>query len=562
MGCIPPIPDFNTGAPTCPDGYFYDPVQKLCCPITTAPVDLNNPTIKKLVVGLGDAEKDFAQAAKVGMQGVKASGLIERFVVAALELPLILLAPLITFAVSLFDDLLTVLAKAFLAAQGEQSTGYYRLAAALMTDMLNIEVDEQGLVNSFQRGGRVAAMRDLGGKVVNTLAGEFMGVSQVASNGTFSAAAGSGVAGLPDLPLSETQGVAGLKAFVGFMTAFAIREGNTDMLASLLPFGTGELFKDFAEDFAKNLGIGRLARMAWKPIVTTTVGVPVQWALNRQYRPTLLTPAEAIRAFTNGDLTDVELGDVLTRHGHSSKNQFALARQHQKNPSVADLRDLWATGNITDVDRNAWLHNEGYSDAAIRTLDAAADWSPARFASLRAAEAYASQYLHGKITQTQFHLALDTLAASSTGQKFLTDGEVANLKALTAGAVAGTRTHLRVTQLMREYEDGLITLGEFEQHVTDLGYSPDDVQILTQELLIAAKRASDRAAKAASAAQRGRFAHLTVAQMKTAFTEGLLTLDEVKAELTARQYAPDAIATVANEFLIAAKLRPTTTPQP
>jgi hypothetical protein len=561
MGCIPPIPDFNTGAPTCPEGYFYDPNQKLCCPLSTAPVDLNDPTIRKLVVGLGDTEKDFAQAAKVGMQGVKASGWIERFIVAALELPLILLGPLITFAVSLFDDLLTVLAKAFLASQGEQGSGYYRLAAALMQDMLNIEVSEEGLVSSFQHGGRVEAMRSLGGKVVDTLAGEFLGIKQVAANGTFQAGPGSGIAGLPDVALSGPQGVAGLKAFVGFMTAFAIREGNTDMLSSLIPFGAGEIFKDFAEDFAKNLGIGRLGRIAWKPIVTTTIGVPVQWALNEQYRPTRFDVGQAYRAWAAGAFTSEELLNELRQHGWSEGRQTGLQWQHLKGPDRTTLRTLHAVGAIADPDYALWEGRDGRTAEVTALLDQHDDWLPARNASLLAAHGFATEYLRGKITTAQFHAALDSVAVNATGQRFLTTGEVANLQLLTSGAVAGTRTHVRLNLLFREYEDGLLTLGEFEQRVTELGYSPDDVQLLTQELLIAAKRASDRAAAATTRARRGRLAHLTVAQMKTAFEQGLLTLDEVKAELADRQYAPDAIVTIADEFLIAAKLRTTTPPK-
>jgi hypothetical protein len=93
-----------------------------------------------------------------------------------------------------------------------------------------------------------------------------------------------------------------------------------------------------------------------------------------------------------------------------------------------------------------------------------------------------------------------------------------------------------------------------------MGYSQDDVTILEQELLISAKRASDRIAKATAAAHRGLLAKLSIAQIKTAFVDGLIDIGTVRTELTSRNFAPDAVDTLVNEFLISAKLRQPTPP--
>jgi hypothetical protein len=561
MGCIPPIPDPATKALTCPDGFYFDTTTGLCCPVSTAPVNMQDPTIKKLVLGIPETTFDPHQFAKVAAEGWKDSGIIERFIVAVLEIPLKIARPLIELAASIVDDLLTVLGEAFLAAQGEHASGYYRLAAALMEDMLNIQVDEEGMVNAFKSGGRIAAMQELGAKVVETLTGEFLGVSQKASDGTFVQPKGTGVAGLPDVALSEVQGVGGLKRFVGFMTAFAIREGNTDFLASIIPHDLGHIYKEFAEDFAKNLGIGRLGRIAWKPLITTTVATPAQWALNTQYRPTLFDVGQAYRAWAAGVFTSQELLQELARHGWSEHRQQGLEWQHLKGPDRVTLRVLRATGQITPEDYAVWEGRDGRTAEVTALLDKHDDILPVRNAVLRTADGLASEYLRGRITQEQYHGGILTIARTALGFPMLTDGEVSAFQSIEGKGVGAPRVHMRLALLFREYEDGLITLGEFEQHVTQLGYSPDDVTVLVQELLLQAKRATDKAALAAHRAQRGRFAHLSVAQMKTAFADGLMTLDEVKAELATRLYAPDAIATIANEFLIAAKLRPVTPPQ-
>jgi len=555
MGCIPPIPDPATQQPTCPAGYFYDPIQKLCCPVSTAPVDLQDPTIRKLVVGLGDGEINYKNKAMQEAAGWLDFGFIERVIVGILEIPFLVFRPIIKLAASVADDGLAVLADAFQAAQGENASGYYRLAAALMEDMLNVGVDKEQLVLKFRTGGRVAAMRELGGKLVNTLAGEFMGTSQVTTSGAFEAGPGGGIAGLPDRALSPEQGVAGLQAFVGFMAAFAIREGNTDFLAEWIPRGYGHIFKDFAEDFAKNLGIGRLARMAWKPLIATAIATPVQWAMFEQYRPTLLGIGEAYRAWAAGFFTTEQLQAELAKHGLSFTRQSAVQWQHLKGPDRAALRLLHATNQMGVEDYAAWEGREGRTPEVTALLDKAEDMAPVRSAVLRAADSFLSQYLHGKITTKQYQESINSIRKTALGERLLTDGEVVNLLNVQSLAIATPRRHLSVAALTREYEDGVISLGEFEQHITDMGYSPDDVQILVQELLISAKRASDRNARAAAGARRGALEKLSVAKMETAYLDGLLTLEEIRAELAVRQYAPSAIDTIVSEFLVKAGLQ-------
>jgi len=561
MACIPPLPDpLGTGIPQCPDGYTFDPVQGLCCPNAIPPVNVQDPTIRATVSALADTEFDPAQAYKVGMQGVKDSGIIERIVVAFLRGAVKLLAPLIEEAASLVDDLLTVLAEAFQAAQGQHATGYYRLAATLMTDLMGISANGDSLVAAFQSGGRQNAMSQLGGDIYDVLASEFANITQTASDGSFTVAKGTGVAGLPAITLTPEQGVAGGKAFLGYAAGFSIREGNTDLLAAILPHGVGEIFKDFAEDFAKNLGIGRLARQVWKPLVTTMVGTPMQQALNLQYRPKLYDAGQACRAFVTGDLDAPGLARELSLQGYSDARQAGIFWQHVKGLDYAQLRDLWAVGAIADSDLTTWMQRIGHPSTVQALMMQASDVAPARAACLATARHFAEMYLLGKITRVQFQGAVNSVQHKLDGTNLLTDGEVAALLSLPVIAGAAPLHHLSIPMLFRNYEDGLITLTEFTDKVTALGYSADEVTVLEQELLISAKRAADRAAKAQVAAQKGLLAKLTVAQMKTAFEDGILTLAQVEAELTARGFATDAIATIAQEFLIAAKLKAPGTP--
>jgi len=99
-------------------------------------------------------------------------------------------------------------------------------------------------------------MQATGAAFVDLLASEFAGVTQTDEGGVFKVAKGTGIGGLPNVPLTPEGGMNAARAFLGFAMSFAVREGNTDFFASLIPFGIGEGYKAFAEDLSKSLGLG------------------------------------------------------------------------------------------------------------------------------------------------------------------------------------------------------------------------------------------------------------------------------------------------------------------
>jgi hypothetical protein len=290
--------------------------------------------------------------------------------------------------------------------------------------------------------------------------------------------------------------------------------------------------------------------------VSTLVATPAQQAMNLQYRPTLFDVGAAVRAYVTGDLDAQGLARELSLHGLSDARQTALFWQHARGLDLADIRTLQATGIFAEADVATWRARLGHDGTVSSFMTQAEDMRPARDACLLTARHYATEYLTGRITRTQLEGAINSVRHTLNGAPLLTDGEVTNLLALPEVVGGAARKHVSLNMLTRSYEDGLITLNEFSDAATALGYSADDVRLLEQELLVAAKRAQERAAKAAVSAARGLFAKLSVAQMKTAYTEGIMTLEQVRAELAARQYAQSAIDTIATEFLIAAGLAP------
>jgi hypothetical protein len=118
--------------------------------------------------------------------------------------------------------------------------------------------------------------------------------------------------------------------------------------------------------------------------------------------------------------------------------------------------------------------------------------------SLALAEHYLLEYGRGTITGQAFKDFVDGLKSSGY---LLATGEVSALEGI-ASAISITKKvrprHLAIAQLTTAYIDGAIDLLTFQGHLTDVGYSPEDVQIETVVLLIKAKAAADAAAAKAA----------------------------------------------------------------
>ena len=108
---------------------------------------------------------------------------------------------------------------------------------------------------------------------------------------------------------------------------------------------------------------------------------------------------------------------------------------------------------------------------------------------------------------------------------------------------------------MKMYIFGEITLNEFSDHVTALGYAPGDVTLLVQELLILAKVSAERAAKAAAHQAAPKVAHLSEAKLETAYLDGIIGLDTYKTVLLGRGYSVSDVDTAVAELRIKAGLQ-------
>ncbi len=501
---IPPIsaPGVFGGQPTCPQGYYYDPGTQLCQPI---PGNATTTPISVTAWGLSDNEVDPVQAAINTGVGWSKSGFIGQFVAALWHALMLAVDDGVSLYFNAYDRIIAYIASEVQVAVTRNNPGLWIAIGSLLSDLLGINLDGSVLYTQLATRGTLPAMQAVGGSLIDLLIGEFTGTA-TGTGGSISYSSNPDAAtGLPPGTLTPLQGLNGAKALMGFVLTSAVRQANIDGLVDAIPFGMGAAFEKYSEGVRTNLGIGRMMRFALKPIFKVLIADQMARGINMAYVPTLFSAEEAIRAYNNGDYTTQELAQEMLYHGYNNQRAFALAKQKQKNPAVGDLRTLWATGSIADLDRRSWLHNESYTDTAIATMDLADDIRPARAAVLVEVSLMAHKYMSGSLPADQFQAFVNNVAKNASGQQYLTPGEVLGLLSLPSMAGTGAKLlHLPFFTLTTMYEEGVITLQDFESEMQARGYSSDQVSELTLMLLIKAKKFAEQsallAAKAAVAA--------------------------------------------------------------
>jgi hypothetical protein len=411
------------------------------------------------------------------------------------------------------DIVLAFVGKFFLLGQGEKNSAFYDLAGTILEDLTGVPVDKAALKASTFGSGRLAGMTTFGADLYNTLAAEFA----------------------PKTGDLETPDATPAQAFLGFLMNFAIRQGNIELLTTLLPesWRIGEGYRAYGELMAKNLGLGRMARRALQPLIQTLVADPLQYQLNAQYHPKRLAKEQAIKAFFRGVIDLTQLRKELSEEGYSDARQDFMLDDSRPIPSDREIIRLLFRGKLNDTDANKEL--------SARGLDANGIYL--------ATESERPQLTSQEILELYIFGQTDRVTATTNLQGLGYDATTAENLTLLAEMKAGVvrpkqprhLPHRTFNQLRKEYIDGVIDLNEWNTQLTLLGYNVDDIAAMTQDLLIDAAKGKTTGSKRA-------IPSLTWAQLKEAYKVGILTLDETTAHLTHRGYSTDDIAILIKEL--------------
>jgi len=306
-------------------------------------------------------------------------------------------------------------------------------------------------------------------------------------------------------------GVERAEGFLGAITNLVTRGFVMDLLEEVVPHWHFNFIHNLEHELISGLGLGRVARTVLRPIVTTLVSDPAQWALNLAYRPKLLAEGVAIELWLTGQIDSARLDDELGRQGWSSDRIDALVASHVKRLGVTELLTLNDHGLIDDAEATRRVNLLGYDTSGANDA-----WTAAKFARLnhyldQAAAVWLDKYASGFIDHDTFVNSIRALGLPD---------DVAQAIVNVGGAHVETpRRLLSWSEVKDAWTKNLITQDEAHDYAIRLGYSEDDAQTLIvlnvatirdkaeadqlkkdAAAARAAKTAADQAAKAAAAA--------------------------------------------------------------
>lgn len=428
---------------------------------------------------------DVKERGKLTASGFKASGAAE-YTWGALWASVVEgLKAIMSMLASGFDEVLSLLVPFLTASQGTNTKGFYDLVAAVLNDLLGIEVAGDELSQAANDRGIIGGMQKAGEDFYNVLLNEFLGNQP-------DAGPGSGIAGLPGtpgVPLTPEQGVKGAQAFLGFILSFAVRQGNIAVLSDALSWHLLGQMREYGELMAKNLGLGRLSRRILQPIIQTTITAPLQQALNEQYRPHVMDAKQIATAFIRGQIDVSRFKVLMAQQGYSDENIDMLEQDSYTRLPLADLFLLEENGIIDTPEMQRRISSLGFSPTDLGLLIQAKQLASVQGADRAYAAIIADELATGTITASDFQARLAQLRIPKLEADAITRNAAARAE--------GRRKHLSLGFLKRAFLDATITLDELLTHVKELGYDQNDTDIIEVEVLL--QLAEHKAAAAAKA---------------------------------------------------------------
>jgi hypothetical protein len=399
------------------------------------------------------------------------------------------------------DTILAGVGKLFLLGQGEKTPAFYDLAGTILEDLTGVKVDTAALKQSAFGSGRLAGMQTFGADLYKLLEAEFKPASGQIEEGDAAPA----------------------EKLLGFLMNFAIRQGNIELLTSMLPesWRVGDGFRAYGENMAHNLGLSRMARRGLQPLIQTTVADPLQYLLNEQYRPKRLAKEQAIKKFFRDPSVETQMRKEMAQEGFSDTRMQDL---------IDDARPLLAEREIVNLafrfgattstvagqpvgDVKTEIMQRGYSDAdAQRLIDLSRPLLK-----------------ENEIALLVVNGAMDQTTALSHFAKLGYDDATAQL-ALQAHSFSHLHAHrLGLGVLRKAFKDNVIDLLEFKAKLAAQGFAADDIDIIVLEELQPIK---------------GTVRKLSLAEIKAGFKAGALTEQLAVQHLGTLGYSDADIAVI------------------
>lgn len=382
----------------------------------------------------------------------------------------------------------------------ELDSSFALLASSVLNELLGTDFTVSHLASGSDVSAHLARAQEIGFLFHRQLMTEFLqstGVTLDPAGGTFSEPTGPTGAGEKITPLS---GVRAAARFSGLAINFATANGIIATLAGLVPEVHLDEIREIGEEVAKNLGLGRLQRLALAPIIQILLAEPYKWFINELARPTQLGLGEVVNPFSGAVMSPALIWRDLARAGYSDDKIQAVLDLHRKKPGESDLLTLFEGGHYDDEKVRTELQRLGYDATGAATKFESDHLKAQRPFQDEVRSAVVAAYADHHIERAELESIINSIPLS------------ADEKALVLLAADYKRKvpnkHLTFAEIQNAFEIGIFDLTDFTAQLTAQGYSDDDqstLLLLTLDKLKlaeakAAATAARNAAKAAKAA--------------------------------------------------------------
>ena len=369
---------------------------------------------------------------------------------------------------NIVDEVLTAGVTLLTNLQGTNTPGFFDFLQALMSDLLGVDFAPDALSNAWAQGGDVGGITSAGSLLLNQLSSEMN----------------------RPLPSPDGPGMTAAKSLLGWMMAFSVREANVSVFTSMIPeeYRFLDGLRDYGVSLARNLGLGRMARLIFQPWLKVAIQDPVTHELNAAYTPTFLGTTQAIKAKARGIYSQSDLEDEAAADGYTLQRLQALTKDTLTQLQESHVWELYKWGAFDQSAALAALTSYGIDPDVVQQYFAALGYKERDTYVPQFLSVIHSQFLNGYLSLDQYQSIVTNLRITQESQQ--------DLLAILGQLASLPRKRLTLAEMQGYYVDGIVDLQDIETYLQLEGYSSDDQDLLVLATLIKSGEESAKLSKA------------------------------------------------------------------
>ena len=273
--------------------------------------------------------------------------------------------------------------------------------------------------------------------------------------------------------LNPSDGLLGAERFLGVNLQFQLQAWMLHFIGDTVSMGSMKSLKDLPNAISWSYGIGWLSWLVMGTPFRVAIAEPLEKLLNMLYRPKDLPPAQMIKAFRQGKVTNEELWRVMREAGFTDELIGIQIEQDTEKLPVSVLKDLLLTKRKDEKIIREELKASGFNLARI---DAMLDsWKRERHDKIlnRWAEECIDAYEKRVIDEPTLRKALKT-----AGWEDVETENPINLQILTSDLVRSRSGMFTKAEIRALYTDHLIPLSRALSELKRFGITDDDARLL------------------------------------------------------------------------------------